>query len=308
MVYVWHILQALDRAFNMVAIPDTNIHDDLYGSTFIKAPEVVLFPPSSCESSPEGPFSARATSNKVVDGPEDHGTDPGDAGSVGSGGTTGGGMTVPSPFVDTEYQPIIHEDAPYRTHSSSRNPTAAAETSTEMTFPRTKSVEATAALEDDLNVAQPVTGELRMSLKAFIAIMTFADQHASGSVDSNTMLSPVDKAALLFSLADTDGDDSLSLTEFYAVCYLWRYARIRSINSSGEQLVRIGHRHWVELGTEVHYRRCDGAQSDPEWGRGVVIGNTEEGLVKLKLRGGGTAARGRATGVEDSCTRYCLPS
>ena len=98
-----------------------------------------------------------------------------------------------------------------------------------------------------------------------------------------------DKATLLFGIADTDADEALTLEEFYTVCYLWRYANIRSANQPGQQIVRID-RRWVPSGTAVWFRATVG-NTGPEvysikggWERGVLNSNTGDDMVSITAR------------------------
>ena len=170
-------------------------------------------------------------------------------------------------------------------------------------------------------------GKPTMSLTSFVAVMGFADQHSPTSSLAGAMnhgLSPVrrsplslfppacessrqfigsdrcllgacarleqaDKATLLFGIADTDADEALTLEEFYTVCYLWRYANIRSANQPGQQIVRID-RRWVPSGTAVWFRATVG-NTGPEvysvkggWERGVLNSNTGDGMVSITAR------------------------
>ena len=102
-------------------------------------------------------------------------------------------------------------------------------------------------------------------------------------------LEQADKATLLFGIADTDADEALTLEEFYTVCYLWRYANIRSANKPGQQIVRID-RRWVPSGTAVWFRATVG-NTGPEvysvkggWERGVLNSNTADGMVSITAR------------------------
>ena len=147
-------------------------------------------------------------------------------------------------------------------------------------------------------VASPVAdgSDLRMSRDSFVAIMQLADRHAGGESGSQSSclcfkstthdLQPAEKAQLLFGIADTDNDETITLQEFYSVCYLWRYARITQVNQTGQHCVRIGKR-WVPSGTTVYFRdpQARGRQQEEEeekeggqtWRRGTVEDNTEDG-------------------------------
>ena len=129
-----------------------------------------------------------------------------------------------------------------------------------------------------------------MSRASFVDIMQLADQHSGSSRVSCLCvnrrlkthdLQPSEKAQLLFELADTDNDETLSLTEFYSVCYLWRYARIVQIDRPGQHFVKLGQR-WVPSGINVHFRGGDTQVHDANtWRRGVVVDNTDDDKVKV---------------------------
>ena len=129
-----------------------------------------------------------------------------------------------------------------------------------------------------------------MSRASFVEIMQLADQHGGssrvGCLCFNRRLKthdlqPSEKAQLLFELADTDNDETLSLTEFYSVCYLWRYARIVQIDRPGQQFVKLGQR-WVPSGISVYFRGGDTQVSDANtWRRGVVVDNTDDDKVRV---------------------------
>lgn len=173
-------------------------------------------------------------------------------------------------------------------------------------FARAERISVLSARKDALDrvfdlVASPVADgsprdeqNFHMSRASFVEIMQLADANAksSGSTRRGCLcfnwhlkthdLQPTEKAELLFGLADTDNDDSLSLTEFYSVCYLWRYARIVQIDRHGRQHVKFGQR-WVPSGISVYFRGHGDteAQDASMWRRGVIVDNTDDDKIRV---------------------------
>jgi hypothetical protein len=140
----------------------------------------------------------------------------------------------------------------------------------------------------------PHEQNFHMSKDSFVEIMKLADANTnnSGSARKGCLcfnwhskthdLQPSEKAQLLFGLADTDNDDSLSLAEFYSVCYLWRYARIVQIDRHGRHHVKLGQR-WVPSGINVYFRGCSNMENQDAsiWRRGVALDNTDDDKIRV---------------------------
>lgn len=166
-----------------------------------------------------------------------------------------------------------------------------------------------AALDDS---AAPHEQNFHMSKTSFVEIMQLADTNTGGSSSwcrcfcfnlscKTHNLQPAEKAQLLFGLADVDHDDTLSLTEFYSVCYLWRYARIQPAHTHERHCVKLGQR-WVPSGSRIRFR--DGHT----WRRGVVENSVDGDRISVKPEDFvGTETGNLQTGLMANSMAECGP-